>query len=109
MRTTIRVIAGIAIIGLLLNVASWAVRDCPVAPYVYENCIWLSVRDQFHFPQSKLLRAVLLEAIGLALLAGLYLDVRFVFPRQRARHSSLPDGRAGRKAESPVRTDSRES
>ena len=71
---------GIAVVGLLLGAASWAVRDCPVAPYVYENCVWLSVRDQFHLPQSKLLRAAVLEVMGLSLLAGLYLTCRYIFP-----------------------------
>jgi hypothetical protein len=83
MMKAVRILLGIAVVGLLLGVASWAVRDCPVAPYVYENCIWLSVRDQFHLPQSKLLRAAVLEVIGLSLLGGMYLTWRCVFPRSR--------------------------
>jgi hypothetical protein len=83
MRKTVRIVVGIAVIGLLLGVASWAVQDCPIAPYISENCIWLSVKAQFHLPQSKLLRAAVLEVIGLSLVAGIYLTCRYVFPRDR--------------------------
>ena len=79
----VRIVMGVAVIGLLLGVASWAVQDCPIAPYIAENCIWLSVRDPFHLPQSKLLRAAVLEALGLSLVAGIYLTCRYVFPRGR--------------------------
>jgi len=80
-----RILIGTLWLGLLLGVASWAVRDCPVAPYVYENCIWLSVRDHYHLRQSKVLRAAVLEAIGLVLLAGLFFDIRYVFPGRPAK------------------------
>ncbi len=85
-----RILIGTLVIGLLLGVAGWAVRDCPVAPYVYENCIWLSARDQYHLRQSKVMRAAVLEAIGLVLLAGLYFDIRYVFP-SRPTTSPHPD------------------
>jgi len=85
-----RILIGTLLIGLLLGVASWTVRDCPVAPYVYENCIWLSVRDQYHLRQSKVMRAAVLEALGLVLLAGLYFDTRYVFP-SRPTTSPCPD------------------
>jgi len=85
-----RILMGIAVIGVLLGVASWAVRDCPVAPYVYENCIWLSVRDQFHLPQSKLLRAAVLEVIGLSLLVGIYFTCRYLFLKNTGRKNALP-------------------
>jgi hypothetical protein len=85
----LRILGGLAIVAALLAVASWAVRDCEVALLVYENCIWLDVRDAFGFPQSKLLRALILQATGLGLLAGIYFAWRYVFPRhgQAARES----------------------
>jgi hypothetical protein len=83
MSRAVRILLGAAIVSLLLSAATVAVRDCDVAPYVYENCVWLSVRDQFHLPQSKLLRATVLEVIGLGLGAGIYLTWRYVFPRGR--------------------------
>jgi len=80
----VRVVAGVAALAVILALASRAVRDCTVAPYVYENCLWISVRDALHLPQSKLLRAAALETVGLALLAGVYLAGRYVFPRRRS-------------------------
>ena len=66
-------------------------RDCPVAPYLYENRIWLSVRAHYHLRQGKMMRAAVLEAIGLVLLAGIYFDVRYVFPRRSRSASSRPE------------------
>ena len=83
MMRALRIVLGVVAIATFLGVASWAVRDCPIGPYLYENCIWLSVRDQFHLPQSKLLRAGVLHLTGLSLLAGIYLTCRYVFPRRR--------------------------
>ena len=74
----LQVLLGAVLIGLIMYLATWAVRDCPIAPYVYENCLWLRARDLLHFPQSKLLRGALLEMIGLALLAGIFLTVRYL-------------------------------
>lgn len=80
-----RIMAGAALVGLILFAASRAVRDCPAGPYVYDNCLWLWVREALPLPQSKLLRAATLEFVGLALLAGLYATARFVFSFGRAR------------------------
>ncbi len=72
----LQVLLGIVVLGLLLGVASWAVRDCEVALYVYENCVWLDARNALALPQSKLLRAVVLQAIGLILLGGIHITWR---------------------------------
>lgn len=77
-----QILLGIVVLALLLGVASWAVRDCQIAPYVYENCIWLNVRDTLALPQSKLLRAILLQAIGLILLGGIHITWRYLFRRR---------------------------
>jgi hypothetical protein len=77
-----RILIGLVVVAAILAVASWAVRDCQVALYVYENCIWLDVRDALGLPQSKLLRAILLQGIGLSLLAGIYFTWKYVFPRR---------------------------
>ena len=85
-----RILIGLFLIALLLAVASWAVRDCQVALYVYENCIWLDVRDVLGLPQSKLLRALLLQGIGLSLLAGIYFTWKYVFPRWAQGTKAVP-------------------
>jgi hypothetical protein len=97
---TLRIFAGILAIALILAAASRAVRDCPVAPFVYENCIWLQVRDALHLQQSKVLRGVTLELIGLFLLAGVLLTIRYIFPaRNVTRNDPGP-----RSAENPNRS-----
>jgi hypothetical protein len=95
MLKALRILAGALAIALILAAASHAVRDCTVAPFIYENCIWLQVRDQLHLPQSKFLRGLTLELVGLALLVGVFLTIRYVFPTRRAHRvdsgPSLPD------------------
>jgi len=85
-----RILMGAGLVSLILYAASRAVRDCPAGPYVYENCLWLWLRDALGLPQSKLLRAAALEFVGLGLLAGLYVAARFVFPIGRAKPA--PEG-----------------
>jgi hypothetical protein len=91
----LRILAGVLALGLILAAASLAVRDCPIGPFTYENCIWLQVRDELNLPQSKILRGLTLEVIGLCLLAGVLLTVRYVFPPRRKQASdaegALPD------------------
>jgi hypothetical protein len=76
----LRIVAGIIIVALLLDTASRTTRDCAVGLYVFDICSWVWLREQLGLPASKLLRAVYLELIGLALTAGIYLTIRFVFP-----------------------------
>jgi hypothetical protein len=85
-----RILVGAGLVSLILYAASRAVRDCPAGPYVYDNCLWLWLRDALGLPQSKPLRVVALEFVGLGLLAGLYLTARFVFPIGRAK--PVPEG-----------------
>jgi hypothetical protein len=53
-----------------------------------------------HLPQSKLLRAVVLEVVGLALLAGLYMTVRFLLWPARIAQTIGSDGPASRSPDS---------
>lgn len=80
MLNAVRTIAGAFLITLLFYAAAQAVQDCPTGLFVYENCLWLWVRDQLGLPQSKLARALTLEVVGLALLVGFYGTLRYVFP-----------------------------
>lgn len=82
MLKALRVLVGVILISLLLYAANRAVMDCRAGPYRYDNCLWLRVRDRFGLPQTTFLRMVTLECVGVAILAGLYFTVRFVFPRR---------------------------
>ena len=84
----LRIVAGIFIIALLLYAAGRTTRDCTVGLYVFDICSWVWLREQLGLPASKLLRAVFLELIGLTLVAGIYLTIRFVFPFWRRSTNS---------------------
>jgi hypothetical protein len=86
-----RILVGAGLACLILYAASRAVRDCQAGPYVYDNCLWLWLREALRLPESKLLRAATLELVGLMLLAGLYLTARFVFPTRRVRQAPGSD------------------
>jgi hypothetical protein len=94
MLKALRILAGVVAVGLILYTASRAVRDCPAGPYIYDNCLWLWLREGLRLPQSKLLRAVVLEVVGLALLAGLYMTARFLLWPARTGPAIGSDGPA---------------
>lgn len=79
----VRILVGFSLIGLILYAASLATRDCTVGLYVFSPCLWVWVREHLGLPDSKLLRSGLLELVGLALAAGLYLTIRYVLPRRK--------------------------
>ncbi len=76
----IRYILATVLTMLLLYAATEAVQECTAGLFAYDNCLWLRVREELVLPQSKLLRAVTLELIGLLLLVGFYGTFRYVFP-----------------------------
>ena len=96
MQKALRYILGIAIVGIVLRAADLATRDCRLAPYVYENCMWIKVRTLLGLPASRFLRMGALEAVGIALAVVLYLTFKYVFPFRRttppASSPSLPTG-----------------
>ena len=75
-----RIIAGLLLVGFLLYAATLATRDCTVDVYAYDICLWIWLREHLGLPASKFLRAGALELVGLAIVAGLYLTLRYVFP-----------------------------
>ena len=78
MLRTLKIVAGVLLIGLLLAGAQFATRDCTVGFLRQDNCLWVSASEYLGLPQqSKAMRAVFLEGVGLALLAGLYLTYRY--------------------------------
>ena len=96
MLRTLRVVVGILLIGLLLAGAQLATRDCTAGLFRYDSCLWMAASEYLGLPQqSKTLRGVFLEGVGLTLLAGLYLTYRFVFApalRPRAGRAQTDQG-----------------
>ncbi len=96
-----RILLGSLLAWLLLHAANLAVRDCTVGVDRYDNCLWTSVRGRLGLPPSVLGRAVTLELVGLALLAGLYLTIRYVFPFRKNRRPGGKESGAFPTTDSP--------
>jgi hypothetical protein len=83
-----RVAIGILLSGLLLYSATLATRDCTVGVLVFDNCAWVWMREWLGLPASKLLRAMVLESIGLGIAIGLYLTIRYIFPFWKSKSAT---------------------
>ena len=86
MQKALRSILGVAIVGLVFHAADLATRDCRVAPYVYDDCMWMALRTHLGLPASRFLRMAVLECVGIVLAVVLYLTFRYVFPWKRKIH-----------------------
>ncbi|MGA2983258.1 MAG: hypothetical protein ABSG32_05555 [Terriglobia bacterium] len=84
MQRILRIIFGVAIVGLVLHAADLATRDCRIAPYVYDDCMWIGLRAHLGLPASRFLRMAVLECVGIILALVLYLTFRHVFAFRRA-------------------------
>ena len=67
MQKASRIILGIAVMGLVLHMADLATRDCRLAPYVYDDCMWIGLRTHLGLPASRFLRMAVLEGVGIVL------------------------------------------
>ncbi len=85
MHKVIRIILGIAVVALVLHAADLATRDCRVAPYVYDNCMWLALSGHLGLPANRFLRMAAFEFVGILLAVVLYLTFRYIFPFRRAK------------------------
>jgi hypothetical protein len=85
MHKVIRIILGIAVVALVLHAADLATRDCRVAPYVYDNCMWLGLRAHLGLPANRFLRMAAFECVGIVLALVLYLTFKYIFPFRRAK------------------------
>ena len=84
MQKALRITVGVVVVGLVLHAADLATRDCRLAPYVYDNCMWIGLRAHLGLPASKFLRMGALECVGIFLALVLYLTFRAVFPPKTA-------------------------
>jgi hypothetical protein len=84
----LRIVAGVFLVALFLHAATLATRDCTVGLYVFDNCLWVWLYEHLGLPANRFLRACALELVGLSLLAGIYLTIRYVFPPWKAVSST---------------------
>ncbi len=93
MLKAIRIVLGITMVGVVLRAATLATRDCRLAPFVYDNCMWVSLRTRLGLPENRFLRMTVLECVGIVLALILYLSFRYVFPFRRGTRPA-PDSSA---------------
>ena len=84
MRKVLRIVCGFVIVGLVLRAADLATRDCRIASYLYDDCMWVKLRTHLGLPASRFLRIGVLECVGIFLALVLYLTFRYVFPFRQA-------------------------
>jgi hypothetical protein len=80
MQKALRIVVGVVVVGLALHAADLATRDCRLAPYVYDDCMWIWLRSHLGLPASRFLRMAVLECVGIALALILYLTFCLMFP-----------------------------
>lgn len=90
MQKALRIILGVVVVGMVLHMADLATRDCRIAPYVYDDCMWMGLRTRLGLPASRFLRMAFLEGVGIVLALALYFTFRYVFPLRRAA-PAVPD------------------
>lgn len=98
MQKAVRIILGIVVVGVVLHLADLATRDCRVAPYVYDDCMWMSLRTHLGLPANRFLRMAALECVGIILALVLYLTARYLLPFRR---STRPGPDASSRAPQP--------
>ncbi len=81
MQRVLRIGLVAVIVGLVLHAADLATRDCRIAPYLYDDCMWMAVRTRLGLPANRFLRIAALECVGIFLASVLYLAFRFAWPR----------------------------
>jgi hypothetical protein len=90
MQKALRIFLGVVIVGLVLHAADLATRDCRVAPYIYDDCLWIKLRTHLGLPVSRFLRMGVLECVGIVLALVLYFTFRFVFPGRNSSNAADP-------------------
>jgi hypothetical protein len=100
MRKASRIVLGVGLVGLVLHAADLATRDCRLAPYVYDDCMWIGLRAHLGLPASRFLRMAVLECVGIGLALVLYLTFRYIFPFRRVP-AAAPDSASPLGSEPP--------
>jgi hypothetical protein len=84
MKKALRIITAVVVTGGVLHLADLATRDCRIAPYTYDDCLWMRLRSYLGLPPNRFLRMAALEFVGLVLILVLWLTFRYLFPLRRA-------------------------
>ncbi len=83
MQKLLRIVLAVVIVGVVLHAADLETRDCRIAPYVYNDCMWMALRARLGLPANRFLRMAALECVGILLALILYLTFRYVWPHRK--------------------------
>ena len=92
-RLWVQRLAGLALFALVAYGVDHAVRDCRLDLGIYENCSWMYVRETLGLPQSKILRWLTLQSMGLGLLSVFWVGIRLLLSKRSSAPVFPPDAR----------------
>lgn len=78
----LRIASGLILGAIIFYASRLATKDCAVNAYFASNCLGLWAENHLALPHSRILRGLILEGVGILLVAGLFLDARYVFPHR---------------------------
>ena len=84
MQKILRIGAGIGVVSLVMAAAYLATMDCRIVLYVWDNCMWMRLQSYLALPDSRFLRMIVMECVGISLALILWLTYRYVFPHRKA-------------------------
>ena len=84
----LRGLAGVLVLGGVAFMVNFATRDCREAVGVWNNCLWIYLRQSLGLGESRLLKAVALEGVGISLVTMIWIALRYLLPTRFFRRGS---------------------
>ena len=84
----LRGLAGGLVLGGVAFMVNFATRDCREAVGVWNNCFWIYLRQSLGLGESRLLKVFVLEALGIGLVAMIWIAVRYLLQVRLFRRDS---------------------
>ncbi len=75
-------------LGGVAFMVNFATRDCREAVGVWNNCFWIYLRQSLGLGESRLLKVFVLEALGIGLVAMIWIAVRYLLQVRLFRRDS---------------------
>lgn len=81
-------LAGLLVLGGVAFLVTFATRDCREAVGVWNNCFWIYLRQSLGLGESRLLKVLVLEGVGISLVAMIWIAFRYLLPVRLFRRDS---------------------
>ena len=75
-------------LGGVAFMVNFATRDCREAVGGWNNCFWIYLRQSLGLGESRLLKVFVLEALGIGLVAMIWIAVRYLLQVRLFRRDS---------------------